>query len=615
MPAPRTLSKSDFKLACDCPSKLYYREMGYPDTNTHDPYLRLLAFGGYMVEALARLEYPEGIAIEQGGNHVAAAAETLERLAAGDVTLFNATFLHEGYLARADILRKRGRVIDLIEVKSGTIDETEAADRLQKTGSPFRQLRKAKGAATYPIHSDWTRYLLDAAYQVFVARQVLPGFEVRAHLVLVRSEHRTTIEGLPAWFEFEERPARDGAMRIREVRFTGDAEAARRDSLTVTYEVTAEVEELLPEIARDAGHFLASLLPEPARLAAPLSGACRDCEFRTDTAPSGFHECWGARAAVRPSVLELYKGGAKTDEFISEGISSLLDVPVDRLRRKDGALGVIGERQLIQIRHTQDDLPWQDPALTAALSAATWPLHFVDFEVAKNAIPHHRGMSPYGQLAFQWSCHTLRAPGGALEHREWLNTDRVWPNVAFARSLREAVGEEGTILTWSAFERTTLVTVADELTRFAVDDPGLGAWLLRVTGTKEVPGARLLDLHDLCRRYYFHPRMGGRTSIKVVLDALWAASPRMRARFAELEGREGDPSLGPYAALPPATINGTPVEVAEGTGAIRAYEAMVYGLERNDELARTTWSQLLRQYCRLDTLAMVLIWEHWMASG
>lgn len=615
MPAPRTLSKSDFKLARDCPPKLYYREMGYPDTTTHDPYLRLLAFGGYMVEALARLDYPDGYAIEHGANHAAAAAETLERLGAGDVTLFNATFLHEGYLARADILRQRGRIIDLIEVKSGTIDEADAADRLSRTGSPFRQLKKSRTAATYPILADWQAYLLDVAYQVFVARQVLPACEIRAHLVLVRDQHRTTIEGLPGWFEFEERPARNGATRIREVRFTGDAEAARRDPITGTWEVTAEVEELLPAIARDAELFRASLHPEPSRLAGVLGGACRDCEFRTEGANSGFLECWGERGRVTPSVLDLYKGGSKTDEFIAEGITSLLDVPVERLRRKDGELGPTGERQLVQIRHTREDRPWQDPALKAALERAPWPLHFVDFEVAKNAIPHHRGMSPYGQLAFQWSCHTLRAPGAALEHREWLNTARVWPNDAFARTLRDAVGDTGTILTWSPFERTTMVGIADELTRFAVDDPGLGAWLLRVTGTREAPGERLLDLHELCRRYYFHPRMGGRTSIKVVLDALWAASPRMRDRFAELEGRPGDPALGPYAALPGAVINGTTVEVAEGTGAIRAYEAMVYGLERNDEVARTTWSNLLRQYCRLDTLAMVLIWEHWMDNG
>ncbi len=47
------------------------------------------------------------------------------------------------------------------------------------------------------------------------------------------------------------------------------------------------------------------------------------------------------------------------------------------------------------------------------------------------------------------------------------------------------------------------------------------------------------------------------------------------------------------------------------TGTIRAYEAMMYGLERDDPETRSRWRDLLRQYCRLDTLAMVWIWRHW----
>jgi hypothetical protein len=55
--------------------------------------------------------------------------------------------------------------------------------------------------------------------------------------------------------------------------------------------------------------------------------------------------------------------------------------------------------------------------------------------------------------------------------------------------------------------------------------------------------------------------------------------------------------------------------VAEGGGAVRAYEAMMYGLEREDPAARAAWRELLLRYCRLDTLAMVLIWEHWAAAA
>ncbi|MDQ6717457.1 MAG: hypothetical protein M3Z17_03795 [Gemmatimonadota bacterium] len=105
--------------------------------------------------------------------------------------------------------------------------------------------------------------------------------------------------------------------------------------------------------------------------------------------------------------------------------------------------------------------------------------------------------------------------------------------------------------------------------------------------------------------------MGGRTSIKVVLDAIWATDPAMRSQFEELTGAAADVTRGPYAALPPVVINGVEQSVAEGTGAVRAYQAMMYGVERDDEAARADWRKALLQYCRLDTVAMVLIWDHW----
>ena len=43
--APRTLSKSDFKLARSCDAKLFFRENGYPDNRDMNPYLALLAEG------------------------------------------------------------------------------------------------------------------------------------------------------------------------------------------------------------------------------------------------------------------------------------------------------------------------------------------------------------------------------------------------------------------------------------------------------------------------------------------------------------------------------------------------------------------------------------------
>ncbi len=58
-------------------------------------------------------------------------------------------------------------------------------------------------------------------------------------------------------------------------------------------------------------------------------------------------------------------------------------------------------------------------------------------------------------------------------------------------------------------------------------------------------------------------------------------------------------------------VAGEVVVVREGTAAIRAYQAMMYGPEREDAAARAALRRLLLRYCRLDTAAMVMVWMHW----
>ena len=60
----RLLTKSRFKQALECPNKLYYtKKKEYGNLKQEDPFLEALAQGGFQVEELARLEYPEKYAI------------------------------------------------------------------------------------------------------------------------------------------------------------------------------------------------------------------------------------------------------------------------------------------------------------------------------------------------------------------------------------------------------------------------------------------------------------------------------------------------------------------------------------------------------------------------
>ena len=136
---PSTLSKSDFKLARSCVTKLYYKERRYPQNSEDNPYLAMLAEGGYMVEQLAKVMFPDGIAVEYDrADPEGSAAKTTELLQRDHVTLFEATLLKEGKLARVDILRKSGSRFELIEVKSVSFDSDASRDF---PAGPFRGKR------------------------------------------------------------------------------------------------------------------------------------------------------------------------------------------------------------------------------------------------------------------------------------------------------------------------------------------------------------------------------------------------------------------------------------------------------------------------------------------
>jgi Domain of unknown function(DUF2779) len=224
------------------------------------------------------------------------------------------------------------------------------------------------------------------------------------------------------------------------------------------------------------------------------------------------------------------------------------------------------------------------------------------------ALPYHRGMRPFEQVAFQWSCHTFDSPGAPMRHTEWINVDEAFPNAEFATELRSVVGESGTLLMWSHHERTTLSDIARQIGDYGLPYPDLRSWLLATTSS-----SRLFDLCAHAATHYFHPEMKGSTSIKAVLPAVWRSNHALRSdpHFSAYNLESEGAILDPYQTLPKLEIFDRAEVVDEGTGAMRAYQAMVYGEGRQDAAVKQAWRDLLLQYCRLDTLAMVIIWRHW----
>jgi len=633
------LSKSDFKLGRTCPTKLYYRKMRYPSAKDENAYLELLAEGGYMVEEIARCIHPNGVEVAHGGGTEEAVRETERLLEEGCTELFEPTFLDAGRLVRVDVFRMfpQTRTIELIEVKAKSWDSD--AER------PFLAKRGVRG-----IRSEWDEYIADVAFQTLVLRDVFPDYRIIPYLMMPDKAKTTSINLLYRHFEVSRRDVEraDGrTFRTYDVSFRGDASALLADNFLAKVNVSEEVMLVEEEVRAATAVLLGTLAPGPGgdepgpggaaprRSPPQLSAKCRDCEFRTAPyAESGFAACWGELGAHEHHIFDLRFGtllrgvdGTLFNEMIARRATSLFDIDEAEVCGKKGAVGTRNERQLLQLRHTRAGTEYVGEGLGREMSAAEYPLHFIDFETSSLAVPYHAGMRPYEQIAFQWSCHTVAEPGAPPRHAAWLHGEPDdgpggegqgvaagqggapvgFPNFEFARTLRAQIGESGTVLIWSHHEKTILKTIRGQMTSRGGVPTGLADWITRL-----LDGSRMLDMEKLCEAYYFHPRMKGRTSIKNVCDAIWQSSPAIRQAFPEYIASDGaNGHLSPYASLPPVEIEGTRLDVSVGTDAVRAYESMMYGLHRSDAAARAALRAALLRYCQLDTAAMVMIWQYW----
>ena len=229
------LSKSDFKVARTCATKLYYKKLGYPSAREDDPYLQFLADGGYMVEAIARLCYPDAVEVGFDAGPEASAEQTMALINTREaITLLEATLIFDRRLARVDILKKDGSHFELIEVKSKSVDTSSGAN-------PFRGVHGR-------ILAPWQPYLEDVTFQYAVLRRLMPAATIIPYLCLVDKSKSTTIESIFSKFELNESDLATAKFRRPKVSYNGDPDELRRDNFLAKLDVTSEVNELLSEV-------------------------------------------------------------------------------------------------------------------------------------------------------------------------------------------------------------------------------------------------------------------------------------------------------------------------------------------------------------------------------
>ena len=659
--SPRYLTKSRYKQALECPTKLFYTgKPEYLNNSLDNSFLAALAEGGYQVGALACLMHPGGIEVTDIG-HAAQIERTRELLQRDEVTIYEGALEAQGLFVRVDILRKRGNAIELIEVKAKSFD-------------PFTDgyFRGAKGQ----IRSDMLPYLQDIAFQRYVAALAFPRFDYRSFLMLADKSATATVDGLNQRF----RVRRQG-RQIQVMLAPGTEVSALGAPILTAVPVDSQVAEILADLVDVAGvpmpftdaamHFAAAYRADQ-RLVPRPGAVCGSCDFKAATPPaagdprSGFHECWSAAFGwaagdfAGGTVLDLWNL-RKKGALIEQGVLKPKAVTLEDLGFDGDEPGVEGMSQ----KHRQwyqcsgdwpggGDFFFDAGGMAAAMRGWRYPLHFIDFETCAVAIPFSKGHRPYETVAFQFSHHVMHEDG-LVEHRSQFleTTPGVDPCVPFLRALRNALaGDDGTVFRWATHENTVL----NHLRRQLLDDPkppadaaALVEFIDTITMRKDADGEviglrNMVDLCKLAERYFFHPATKGSSSLKKLLPALMQSSVFLRELYCQpAYGGAGMPSLtlaqpmawwveqdgqiqDPYSLLPPVFDDFSPEEVAsieagfspelqEGGAAMAAYARLQF--EEIDAREREAIQRALLRYCELDTLAMVMVvqaWGAWSAS-
>ncbi len=651
---PRYLTKSRFKLAVECPTKLYYKGKKdiYADTMVGDDFLEALADGGFQVGELAKLMFPNGHEIASG-SHQAQIDETRQLLERDNVTLFEAAIFHEGLFALVDVLRKTGNRIELIEVKAKSFDSGDQY--------AFRRLHGG-------ISPDMLPYLQDVAFQRYVLGLAFPRFEVNSFLMLVDKSKVCTVDGLNQRFKIQRKN-----NRCKIVKAPGTNSTSIGAHILKQEPVDEYVDEILrapisapgvamrlPELAREwSEKYAADIRIEPS-----IGPQCAGCEFRTagdsSSLRSGFRECWQSAAGftdadfAQGSVLDIWNFRSKK-KLLDSGIRKLSDIKdkgvLNYAEAEDGLS--TSQRQWMQVSGEWSggrDFYLDTALMKREMSSWRFPLHFIDFETARVAIPFFSGQHPYANVAFQFSHHVVESSGEVTHRNQFLSaTPGVSPNYAFVRSLKSALGEAGTVFMWSPHENTTLNAVLSELEGDA-NRPANAAELMtfirsvtiKKDGSRVVrKGSRaMVDLCRLAERAFFHPSTNGSCSIKKVLPAVLQSSEYLKRRYShpiygapggiqslnfvehpqiwwrESEGKVDDPyALLPqvFADLPPefrtTLAYAEATEIAQGGAATMAYARLQF--EDLQPTVRKSIEAALLRYCELDTLAMVMVYEAW----
>ena len=183
----KPLTKSRFKTALECPNKLFFTSnKNYANNKSDDPFMQALASGGFQVEELARLHYPNGVFINTENYEYDKAFQlTKDALQLENVVIYEAAFQYDGLFIRTDILVKKGNSVKLIEVKAKSFNPNEENIFVGARGG---------------LVGAWKPSLFDLAFQKYVAQKTFPNLKFEAYLLMADKTKKASIDGLNQLF-------------------------------------------------------------------------------------------------------------------------------------------------------------------------------------------------------------------------------------------------------------------------------------------------------------------------------------------------------------------------------------------------------------------------------
>ncbi len=601
-----------------CPAKLFYKARRYPEDVSIRPFLDHAGFNSYNLKKLAAREHPEALLIREK-NREKASVSTKALVKEDAATLLNAAFISQQYYAKASILQKANQQVKLFDIR------TKVFNPRKHTLLNHRD----------ELYKKWKQYVIDIAYKVFVIRQLYPEWQIESFLLLPDKTNKAVNNRLLQKLQKTENELRD-------------------EDLLCRIDVTSIVHRILDGAPFEdpfAGKGFSEVLQmlkdrffEGSWKQPQIGKKCRNCEFHIASTQiekggeTGFNRCWTGAGEVpgfsagEDTIVDLIgpgiNGWMEQDTYLQKNVP-LSDLPPLESIKTNGRPITQKQRQTLQVHKARGkEIPDEiiKQPVFEEINRWEYPLHFLDFEAGNYAVPVRRHRRPYHLVTFQFSCHTLYEDG-RRKHHQWIHKGgKTYASYELVRQLMKVpdIGG-GTIVQYSNFEHHALKTIRKELKLEAaqVDDAArLVQWLDGIVqrhDSNHINPPYLADLSRLVKNYYYNCEMENSLSIKDVLQSILSISDYLKVKYSEpynshnfdgirwWQRDEADQrQISPYQILRTR-------QNAAGVG--RGTEAMVlYGKILTCTLGRKEKEQALQsllKYCELDTLAMVMIYEHW----